>query len=182
MLLHTCCAHCLAYPLKVLNDEGFKVTVYWYNPNIHPFMEYRARKEAVKQLAEFEDIDVIFGSYDFIDYLKHQLTDIKRPQRCENCYRYRLKKTASYGKKEGFDAFTTTLLSSPFQYHDNIKKIGEDTAEQFGIRFYYNDFRENTIDAKASTKRYGLYRQNYCGCLSSEWERFSKTGNQDDTN
>ena len=174
ILLHACCAHCLTYPYQVLTDSGFNVTAFWYNPNIHPFMEHKARREALQQLSSLEDIDIIFGKYDFIKYLQQQLQTITKPTRCEHCYRYRLEATAKTAKKEGFDMFTTTLLSSQFQYHMAIKKIGEELADDIGIPFYYKDFRDNSSHAKAAIKRYGLYRQNYCGCLISEWERFDK--------
>ncbi|MCD6481314.1 MAG: epoxyqueuosine reductase QueH [Thermoplasmata archaeon] len=172
MLVHICCAPCFAYPHKRLMEEGHEVTGYWYNPNIHPYMEYMARKEALQKYAEIEEVEVIYEGYDFIDYLKMQLQNVERPQRCINCYSYRLERAAKYAKQHGFDAFTTTLLVSHHQYHDSIKKVGEEMGEKYGIPFYYEDFRPGYKQGKAIAKAYSLYSQKYCGCLISEWERF----------
>lgn len=174
ILIHVCCAPCFIYPHKRLVEEGHEVTGYWYNPNIHPYMEYKARKDALKKYAEIEGVEVVYDEYDFIEYLKMQLNEIKRPARCKNCYIYRLRKVAMYAKKHGFDAFTTTLLVSHHQYHEEIKKVGEEMAKEFEIDFYYEDFRKGWNQAKAIAKVYSLYRQKYCGCLISEWERFGE--------
>jgi len=172
ILVHICCAPCFAYPHKRLMEEGHKVIGYWYNPNIHPYMEYKTREDALKKYAEIEGVEIIYGEYDFIEYLKMQLKNIERPERCKNCYAYRLEKAARYAKENGFDAFTTTLLVSHHQYHDEIKKVGEELAEKYDIEFYYEDFRQGWQQGKAIAKTYSLYSQKYCGCLISEWERF----------
>ena len=172
ILVHICCAPCFAYPHKRLMEEGHEVIGYWYNPNIHPYMEYRAREDAPKKYAEIEGVEIVYDEYDFIAYLKMQLKNIERPERCKNCYAYRLEKAARYAKENGFDTFTTTLLVSHHQYHDEIKKIGEELAEKYNIEFYYEDFRKGWQQGKAIAKAYSLYSQKYCGCLISEWERF----------
>ncbi|HEC88528.1 MAG TPA: epoxyqueuosine reductase QueH [Thermoplasmata archaeon] len=172
ILVHVCCAPCFAYVHERLTREEHDITGYWYNPNIHPYMEYKARRDALKKYAELENVKIVYESYDFIEYLKMQLKNAEKPDRCLNCYSYRMKKTAEYAKKENFDTFTTTLLVSPYQYHEEIKKIGNDLSKKYGINFYYEDFRKGFNEGKAITKLYSLYRQQYCGCLISEWERF----------
>jgi len=148
------------------------VTGYWYNPNIHPYMEYKARMESLKKYAELEEVEIVYDDYDFIDYLKMQLKEVERPMRCINCYSYRLERAARYAKEHDFDAFTTTLLVSHHQYHNAVKETGEKMGEKYGIPFYYEDFRPGYRQGKAVAKTYSLYSQKYCGCLISEWERF----------
>ncbi len=172
ILVHICCAPCFTYPYKRLAEEGHEVVGFWYNPNIHPYMEYKTREESLKKYAEIENVEVVYDAYDFINYLKMQLQDIERPERCRRCYSYRLEKAAIYAKENDFDAFTTTLLVSHHQYHEAIKKVGDEMADRYGISFYYEDFREGLHQGNAITRTYGLYRQKYCGCLISEWERF----------
>ncbi|MEA2054829.1 MAG: epoxyqueuosine reductase QueH [Candidatus Thermoplasmatota archaeon] len=174
ILVHVCCAPCFCYPHKKLCEEGYDVVGFWYNPNIHPFMEYRAREESLRNYAEIENVEVVYNTYDFIDYLKMQLQSVERPERCEHCYAYRLERTAKYATENGFDAFTTTLLVSHHQYHEAIKKAGNELAEKYGIPFYYEDFRKGLHQGNAISKAYGLYRQKYCGCILSEWERYRK--------
>lgn len=135
-------------------------------------MEYRARKEAVEKFAEIEHVAVIFDSYDFIGFLSMQLEETERPERCKRCYVYRLEATARYAKEHAFDAFTCTMLASHQQYHDIIRVVGEKCADTYGVPFYYEDFRKGIQEGNAITKAYSLYRQKYCGCLLSEWERF----------
>ena len=172
VLVHICCAPCFTYPHKRLREEGHEVVGYWYNPNIHPYMEYKARMDALKKYAELEGAEIIYGEYDFIDYLRYQLEVVDRPERCIRCYRYRLRKTAEYAVKNNFDAFSTTLLVSLWQFHDEVRKVGEEIAIEYGIPFYYEDFRRGYHQGKEITKIYSLYTQKYCGCLISEWERF----------
>jgi predicted adenine nucleotide alpha hydrolase (AANH) superfamily ATPase len=138
-------------------------------------MEYLARLDAVKKFAEFENVSMVYEEYDFAPYLKQltKKTDDKKT-RCAFCYLYRLTKTATYAKKNGFDGFTSTLLSSHNQQHEKICEIGKQLAQRYELRFYYEDFRKGVDQAKAITRQYGLYRQRYCGCLFSEWERYQK--------
>ena len=174
ILIHICCAPCFAYPHNSLDVKGHEVVGYWYNPNIHPYMEYKAREDALKKYATIENVEVIYDDYPFIDYLKMQINNIEGPTRCKHCYLFRLEKTAMYAKDHAFDAFTSTLLASPHQSHKNIKKIGENVSDQYDIMFYYEDFRLGWNQNRAIAKTHGLYSQRYCGCLISEWERFDK--------
>lgn len=95
--------------------------------------------------------------------------------RCTNyCYRTRLEKTAQYAKENGYDSFSTTLLVSPYQKHDDIKRIGEELAEKYGLEFHYVDFRAGYREGQAKARELGLYMQKYCGCIFSEEERFCR--------
>ncbi len=172
ILVHICCAPCFAYPHKKLLEEGHEVTGFWYNPNVHPFMEYKAREDAVKKYSSLENVEVIYGEYDLFEYLKESIKAMENGERCKKCYEYRLKRTAEYAKKEGYDAFTTTLLVSHHQKHNEIKQIGETISEKHKIPFYYEDFRQGWDQGKAIASQYSLYRQKYCGCIFSEWERY----------
>ncbi|RLF51899.1 MAG: hypothetical protein DRN11_02030 [Thermoplasmata archaeon] len=173
LLVHICCAPCFVYPHKRLVEEGHTIVGYWYNPNIHPFMEYKARMDSLIKYAELEEVEIIYDDYDFIDYLKYQLEEVRRPLRCRRCYLYRLDRTARYAKEHGFDAFTTTMLVSHYQYHELVKEAGEEIAKKYGVPFYYEDFRHGYQQGKNIAKIYSLYSQKYCGCLISEWERFA---------
>jgi hypothetical protein len=110
--------------------------------------------------------------YDIEEYFRNVV--FRESQRCLICYDMRLLKTASVAKSEGFDSFTTTLLISPYQKHQLIRQIGEEIAKRLGINFYYQDFRPNFSATVDISKEYNLYRQNYCGCIYSEKERFEK--------
>lgn len=175
VLVHICCAPCFAYPHKKLREEGHDVVGFWYNPNVHPYMEYRAREDAVEKYASLENVEMVYGDYDLQPYLEMSLAAMRdggRRERCQQCYRYRLEKTARYAADNGFDAFTSTLLVSHHQQHAAIKDIGEELASQHDVPFHYRDFREGWDQGKAIATQYGLYRQKYCGCLFSEWERY----------
>jgi len=133
-------------------------------------MEYRARLEALMKYQETGGINIIYrDDYSLKEFLKGQ---INTDDRCRFCYSQRLNKTAETAKEKGFDAFTTTLLESPFQKHDMIKNIGEKTGKENGIKFYYEDFREWHEQGKKEASSLSLYRQRYCGCIFSEKERF----------
>ncbi len=172
ILVHICCAPCFAYPHKKLKEEGHEVVGFWYNPNIHPFLEYKAREDAVKKYALLEDVEVTYAEYDLFPYLQKAIKAMEKGERCTQCYEYRLEKTATYAKEKGYDAFTTTMLVSHHQKHNEIKKIGVMLSEKHNIPFHYADFREGWSQGKAITSQYSLYRQKYCGCIFSEWERY----------
>ncbi|MBI4981999.1 MAG: epoxyqueuosine reductase QueH [Candidatus Omnitrophica bacterium] len=172
ILLHTCCAPCLIYPLEELEKKGFKVAGFFYNPNIHPFSEYKLRKEAFDNLTA----EILFPAYMPQEFFQAVNLRENAPDRCAICWSLRLDKTAQYAKKNGFDAFTTTLLVSPYQNQELLKEIGEQIAIDRGIEFLYQDFRPGFRKAHDKAKEKGIYCQKYCGCLYSELERFTKTG------
>lgn len=171
ILLHTCCGPCLIYPLRVLESKRFEVTGYFFNPNIHPYKEFRRRLDSLTQLAENETISLISErDYDLDLFLENVVP--KRHSRCSICYDIRLQKTVEYAVRHGFSAFSTTLLYSRFQQHEAIVKKSKELAKRFSISFVYEDFRigwQEGIDAAIAK---GLYRQPYCGCLYSEQERY----------
>lgn len=171
ILLHTCCAPCLIYPLKTLKEKGFEVTALFYNPNIHPLSEYNARKKAVQDYGNEQGLEVIFPEYapqEFfraVNMMEHKL------ERCPICWFGRLSMTADIGKEKGFTHFTSTLLASPYQDQDLLKKIGLEIEKSKGIVFYYEDFRSGFRKAHHEAKARGIYCQKYCGCVYSEIER-----------
>ena len=145
--------------------EGF-----FYNPNIHPFSEYRKRYEAVLSVGERLGLNIIHHRYDMEDFLKKLSTFENRKEQHVFCWRRRLEETARIAHREGIPNFTTTLLSSPYQDSDEIKKLGEEVAGAFGLTFLARNFRRGFSESHRLSKEWALYHQNYCGCLYSEKE------------
>ncbi len=172
ILLHICCGPCTIYPLRVLREGRDEVRGLFYNPNIHPFSEYRRRLEALDGYAAREGLDVIRDeAYPLEEFLRQ--TAFREEERCSVCYRLRLSRAARIAGEGRFAAFTTTLLYSRFQKHDLIREIGESEARRYGVPFLYRDFREGWLEGIRVSKELGMYRQSYCGCIYSEKERFS---------
>jgi len=171
LLLHTCCAPCSIYCIKSLREENIEPTVYWFNPNIHPYMEYKSRRDTLKQYAESIQVNAIFEEdYGLKEFCKNVINDLEN--RCANyCYRVRLEQTAKYAKENGYDAFTTTLLVSPYQNHELLIQVGEEMAQKYGIQFLYRDFRPGFREGQVEARELVLYMQKYCGCVFSEEER-----------
>jgi predicted adenine nucleotide alpha hydrolase (AANH) superfamily ATPase len=172
LLIHSCCAHCAAYTVEYWREQGYDASAFWYNPNIHPYTEHRHRLEAMQSLAKTMSLPLITAEgYDIIEYFRGVVGH--EADRCRYCFRLRLSKTAEIAKEKGFDAFTTTLLISPQQKHELIKEIGEELAKETGVEFFYADLRKRYSDSRHITKPLDLYRQQYCGCVYSEWERYA---------
>lgn len=172
LLVHTCCAPCLIAPLQELKKQ-WDVTLLWFNPNIHPYTEYIKRRDTLKDFAAKENIPVIWqDEYDLEMYLK--ATGSQSTDRCASCYDLRLLRTAQIAMGQQFDAFTTTLLYSKYQKHDEIREVGERLASQFGIDFYYQDWRPLWQQGIDLSREAGMYRQTYCGCIFSEQQRYWK--------
>lgn len=185
LLLHICCGPCASYVVKRL-QEKFEVIGFYYNPNIHPEEEYLARKNAALQLSEIFNFPLILPPWDPADYFsslslkedpstiieKAEQGDlyIEKQKRCPVCYQVRLLKTAQQARKMHIDYFSTTLLISPYQDLELIKKIGENIGKIEKVNFYFQDFREGFWDSKKISKELGLYRQKYCGCIFSKQE------------
>jgi predicted adenine nucleotide alpha hydrolase (AANH) superfamily ATPase len=170
VLVHCCCAHCIAYTVDYWGQQGYEVSALWYNPNIHPYMEHQHRLEAIKSFSQEVNLPlIIIEHYDIIDYFR-QVTR-HEPERCHYCFRLRLLKTAETACKMGFNAFTTSLLISPHQKHDLLRKIGSAISREEDIEFLYADLRKQYSESRNMTKMLDLYRQQYCGCVYSEWER-----------
>lgn len=175
LLLHACCAHCAAYTIEHWQREGYDVSLFWYNPNIHPYLEHQERLKAMRSLAERSGVPLIIDEgYDMISYFRAVVGN--ESDRCRHCFRLRLSKTAAAARERGFTAFTTTLLISPHQKHDLVQEIGEEQAKLSGVAFLYADLRKRYSDSRHITKPMELYRQQYCGCLFSEWERYAGLG------
>ena len=169
-LIHCCCANCLIYPLKALQDEGWDAMGFFYNPNIHPYQEYQRRLEAVREYEKKAAIQVIYrDEYDLEDFLRG--VAFREKERCQFCYHLRLEAAAQVAKRGKFDAFTTTLLYSKHQNHDLIKNIGEALGKEHGVEFLYRDFRDGWKEGIEESKALKLYRQNYCGCIYSLAEK-----------
>lgn len=172
ILLHTCCGPCTTYVHEWLKDQGFGVTGFFYNPNIHPYKEFQRRLEALKSYAEKSKLPMIYDeNYDLEEFLRRVMD--KGERRCYECYQLRLEKTAQRAKKEGFSLFTTTLLISPYQKHEWAKEIGEKLTEKKRLEFFYHDFREGYQESIKLSRDFELYRQSYCGCIFSEKERYA---------
>ncbi|HOQ09586.1 MAG TPA: epoxyqueuosine reductase QueH [Syntrophomonadaceae bacterium] len=180
VLLHICCGPCATYPVPWLREHGYNVMGYFYNPNIHPFTEYQKRREALQSFADQVGLKVIFDElYDPQNYF--QQVAFRENIRCRFCYQIRLDRAAHIAKRGNFDYFTTTLLVSKYQKHDLIRRIGEDMGEKYGVPFLYHDFREGFAETRTRSQEMGLYRQQYCGCLYSEIERYTPRKSQGST-
>lgn len=172
--MHTCCAPCSVYCIDSLRKEGIEPTVFWYNPNIHPYTEYKARRDCLKDYVKSIGAKGVFvEDYGLNNFYKNVASDIGN--RCvKYCYRTRLSQTVKYAKDYGFDSFTTTLLVSPYQKHEEIKKVCEELAELSGLEFVYRNFRIGFREGQAKARELGMYMQKYCGCIFSEEDRYKK--------
>lgn len=172
LLLHTCCAPCSVYCIDSLREEGIEPTVYWFNPNIHPYMEYKMRRDTLKEYTKNIEVKAIFEeNYGLRDFCKNVLGDLNN--RCKNyCYPVRLEQTAKYAKENGYTHISTTLLVSPYQNQEAIVETGKQMAEKYGIEFLYRDFKIGFRQGQAKARELGLYMQKYCGCVFSEEMRY----------
>ena len=179
LLLHACCAPCSSYCLEYL-AEYFKITVFYYNPNIYPESEYAHRvaeeKRLIASLPVKNKIDFIEGRFDpseFYDAVKGLETAKEGGERCFTCYELRLRETARLAKERGFDYFTTTLTISPLKNAAKLNEIGEALADEYGVLHLPSDFKKKEGYKRSIelSRQYSLYRQNYCGCVFSLRER-----------
>ncbi len=154
-----------------LRGDGFFVTGYWFNPNIHPYKEYLNRLETLKLFAKKVSLELVaYDEYNILHFMEMIRGKEAYRVRCERCYLWRLTKAVEYAAKNGYEFFTTTLLYSKYQAHDKVKEICEDLSSKFGVKFYYDDFRKGWLDGIRMSRQFGLYRQSYCGCILSEEE------------
>ena len=173
VLLHICCAPCANRPLAFLQEQGHEVTGFWYNPNIHPFTEYRARRNTVRDyLAQIGVRLIEQNDYALRPFVRAVAEDIAH--RCGKCYAMRLFETAKTAKEQGFDAFTSSLFISPYQNHELMKETALRAAEEYGVEFLYEDFRPLFREGQDFAREHGFYMQKYCGCVFSEEERYLK--------
>lgn len=175
ILLHICCGPCGIYPQEKLRQDGFAVSGFFYNPNIWPEEEYQKRKQAVTDFASMYSLNVICPTYAPEDFLAAIKGRQDRPQRCLACWSLRLKRTAAFAKKNGFDSFSTTLLVSPYQDQEALKKIGDEIAAAQEVKFHYEDLRCGFRKAHEEARAKHLYCQKYCGCDYSRIETCKKS-------
>lgn len=177
LLLHSCCAPCSSYVLEYLSNY-FKITVFYYNPNISPVEEYNKRKEEqikfIKKLDTKYKVSYLEADYDndkFLDISKGLEHEVEGGNRCFKCYNLRLEKTAQKALEYGFDYFGTTLSISPYKNSNKLNEIGEDIQNKYNIKYLFSDFKKKNGYKRSIelSREYNLYRQDYCGC------EFSKT-------
>ena len=169
-LLHICCAPCANQCIEVLRGDHFEVTGYWYNPNIHPFTEYRARRNCLREYAATIDLPMIEqDDYALRPFIREVAEDIAN--RCIKCYEMRLFEAARTAKEKGFDSFTSSLFISPYQNHELMRDVAERAASEYGVEFLYRDFRPYFRAGQDKARELGFYMQKYCGCLFSGQER-----------
>ena len=176
VLLHSCCAPCSSYVLSVL-AENFKVTVLYYNPNIEPKEEYEKRKKEQKKFIsqfkgknEIKFLDCDYENESFKEIAKGYENAPEGGERCRRCYNLRMEKTCILAKQMGFDYFCTTLSVSPYKNSQVLNQIGHDLEKKHDVKYLYSDFKKNDGYKKSIeySKKYNLYRQNYCGCNYSK--------------
>ena len=172
-LLHICCAPCANQCIEVLHGDKLEVTGFWYNPNIHPFTEYRARRNTVREYLESIDVKLLEqNDYALRPFIREVADDIAN--RCGKCYEMRLFEAARQAKEGGFDSFTSSLFISPYQNHELMRETAERAASAYGVEFLYRDFRPYFRAGQDRARELGMYMQKYCGCVFSEEERYLK--------
>ena len=172
-LLHICCAPCANQPIESLRAEGIEVAGLWYNPNIHPFTEYRERRNCVRDYADEIHLPLVerdeYGLRPFVRAVASNITG-----RCITCYEMRLEATAMMAAELGFDSFTSSLFISPYQNHDLMMAVADCAGQKYGVEFLYRDFRPYFKEGQEFAREHGFYMQKYCGCVFSEQERYLK--------
>ncbi len=179
LALHSCCAPCSSAVLERLNED-FQIALFYYNPNISPEAEFRHRveeqKRLVRELPLREDLSVTVGEYDpaaFYERVRGHEDDPEGGARCGICFELRLRRTAEFARNIGADYFTTTLSISPLKDAQRLNAIGAALAEECGVRYLFSDFKKKDGYRRscALSEEYGLYRQDFCGCVYSRRER-----------
>ena len=182
LLLHSCCAPCSSYVLEYLSNY-FGITVFYYNPNIYPDEEYEMRvREQQRFIREFpakHPIDFIEGAYDkerFYEMARGLEAVPEGGQRCFQCYELRLREAGELAKARDFDYFTTTLSISPMKNAEKLNEIGLRLAEELGVAYLCSDFKKRNGYKRSTelSREYGMYRQDYCGCVYSYHERHNQ--------
>lgn len=176
LLLHSCCGPCNSYVISYLTNY-FDITILYYNPNIYPYDEYLKRKqEQIKLINEIDcsnNLDIMDCDYDNDLYEKCIIgleNEPERGNRCMVCYNLRMEKTAKMAKECNYDYFCTTLSVSPYKNSEWINKIGEKLQNKYNINWLYSDFKKKDGYKQSIllSKKYNLYRQDYCGCIYSK--------------
>ncbi|MCH1983199.1 epoxyqueuosine reductase QueH [Ruminococcus sp. OA3] len=182
LLLHSCCAPCSSYVLEYLSQH-FSITVFYYNPNIYPEEEYRKRvkeqQEFIKRLNVKNPVGFLEGKFEPEEFYKTAAgmeTLPERGERCYYCYRLRLHKTAQIASENGFEYFCSTLSISPLKNAEWLNEIGGELETVCGVKWLPSDFKkkEGYKRSVELSEKYGLYRQDYCGCIFSKKQRESE--------
>lgn len=172
VLLHICCAPCAIYPLNELRGAGHQVTGFFFNHNIHPYQEYVRRRDTVRAYGEQAGLPLVWRDEYRLDEFLGAVAD--RPdERCSYCYASRLEAAAAAAAELGFPAFSSSLLYSRYQRHEEIRTLAELAAARHGVLFLYDDYRRGWQEGIRLSKELGLYRQQYCGCVYSERDRYA---------
>lgn len=172
-LLHICCAPCSNMCIETLRGEGIEPVGFWYNPNIHPFTEYRSRRNCLRDYAATIDLKLIErNDYGLRPFVRAVAEDI--PNRCVKCYEMRFDAAAAMAEEQGFSSFTSSLFISPYQKHDLMRECAERAAFAHHVTFLYRDFRPYFREGQERARALGFYMQKYCGCVFSEEERYLK--------
>lgn len=177
LLLHVCCGPCAVMPITRLMEEGYAVTAWYMNPNIHPLAEYLRRREAAGQCAQALGIPILYAdaTWNVTTWLRAVAGRDTPPDRCNYCCTSRLEAAFAFATGHGFAFFSSSLLYSKYQPHDVIRAAGEALSRRHvGASFVYRDFRRDWQEGIDRSKDMGLYRQPYCGCIYSEAERYAK--------
>ena len=172
LLMHTCCAPCSVYCIDSLRNEEIEPVLYWFNPNIHPYIEYKTRKDTLIEYSKMINAELIINeNYGLKEFCRNVIDDLDN--RCQNyCYKVRLEETVKYAKENGYTAFTSTLFVSPYQKHNILKNICMELSKKYDIEFLYRDFRIGFRQGQEKARELGLYMQKYCGCVFSEQQIF----------
>lgn len=171
VLLHICCGPCGTSTHGYWRGEGAEVVGFFHNPNIHPLLEYRRRLEGVRDLARRVAMPLLEDlAYDPEAWFMEVAGD--GGSRCAKCIGMRLERAAREAVRQGCEAFSTTLAISPWQDHEEIQSRGAEAGSRHGVEFLYHDLRSLYAESRRLSREWGLYRQKYCGCLVSEWERY----------
>lgn len=176
LLLHSCCAPCSSYVLEYL-AKYFDITIYYYNPNIYPYDEYKKRlDEQIRLINEINDINkikIIDSKYEhdeYLTYIKGLENELEGSNRCFKCYELRMNECARKAKGLGYEYFGTTLSVSPYKNSKKINEIGKTLEDTYDIKYLYADFKKKDGYKRSIelSYKYNLYRQNYCGCEFSK--------------
>ena len=177
LLLHACCAPCSSATLERL-AQWFDLTILYYNPNIYPPAEYHRREAELERFVQqagyrFPVVELPYDPQEFYDAVKGLDQEPEIGERCTVCYRMRLEQTARYAAEHGFSWFCTTLSISPMKDPVRINDLGRELGEKYGVRFLPSEFRKKDGYKRSLqlSEQYGLYRQDYCGCVFSKQER-----------
>jgi predicted adenine nucleotide alpha hydrolase (AANH) superfamily ATPase len=184
LLIHSCCAPCSSYVLEYLSGY-FDITIFYYNPNIHPEEEYIRRVEEQQNLIRTmqlkSEVHFIRGEYhpeDYYEKIKGLEEEAEGGSRCFVCYELRLREAAKLAAKKGFDYYTTTLSISPYKNAEKLNEIGNTLAQEYGVKYLPSDFKKKNGYKRSIelSREYHLYRQNYCGCIYSMRDGNSMNG------